>query len=71
MVVLKGVGLGILLWFVFTVAYFWANGMFGSDVAVTGEVTRSLTIGNPLYWTVTLLLLSLGVAVVAIWPRPI
>jgi hypothetical protein len=68
---LKGFGLGILLWFGFTVVYFWANGMFGSNVAVTGSVTRSLTIGSPLYWTVTVLLLALGLALVAIWPTKI
>lgn len=68
---LKGFGLGALMLLVFTFFYFWANGMFGSDGAATGEVTRSLTIGNALYWTAALLLFALGLVIVAIWPTKI
>ena len=65
---LKGLGLGTLMLFVFTFVYLWANGMFGSDVAVTGEFTRSLTIGSALYWTAAVLMLALGFVIVAMWP---
>ena len=68
MSIIKGLGLGAGMLFVFTVLYFRANGMFGSDGAVAGGVVKSLTVGSALYCTVAALMLVLGVLIVAIWP---
>lgn len=67
--VLKGLGLGASMLFVFTFVYFWACGMIGSNMAVGVGVVRSLTIGRPLYWIASALFLALGVVLVAIWPN--
>ncbi len=68
MTIVKGLGLGAGMLFVFTLLYFRANGMFGSEGAVAGGVVKSLTLGSVLYCTVAALLLVLGVVIVAIWP---
>ena len=68
MFILKGILLGGLMFFVFSLVYLWANGMIGTTGAVTVEVTRAILTRNPLYWTAVVLMLVLGCVIVAMWP---
>jgi hypothetical protein len=67
MVIVKGLALGITLFFVFSVVYLRAWGFF-SEKATGLAGLLAVTVGNYLYWIAAFLLLVFGVVAVAIWP---
>jgi hypothetical protein len=69
MFVIKGVALGAVMFFLFSLIYLWAYGMVPTAsraIGITG--LKALTVQNTLYWTVAVLMLILGCVIVRMWP---
>lgn len=68
--VLKGVALGAVMFFLFSLIYLRAWGMlsFSSQQATGLEALVSLTVGNYLYWIAGALMLALGCVIMLLWP---
>ncbi len=67
MVMVKGLVVGIALFFVFSVVYLRAWGVFSAK-AVGLEGLFAVTVGNHLYWIAAALRLAFGVVAAAMWP---
>ena len=68
MLIVKGILLGVAMFAVFNVVYFWACGFISSTGAVAVGVLRSVTIGNTFYWISAALMLALGCVIMQMWP---
>jgi len=69
MYIVKGIALGAVMFFVFSVIYLWAWGMLPSSTKAIGvDAIKGIVTHNALYWTAGILMLALGCVIIAIWP---
>lgn len=66
--IVKGLALGIAMFFVFSVIYLYAWGMISTKGAVGVEAFKAVVTHNPLYWTAGALIVALGCVIMLIWP---
>lgn len=67
MLFVKGIALGAVMFFVFSVIYFWALGWLPSGQIDT-IVLKAMFGPKSLYWVACALMLALGCVIVAMWP---
>lgn len=69
MFIVKGIVLGAVMFFAFTLVYLWAWDMIPtSNRAIGLTALRAILTHNILYWTAGVLLLALGCVIMAMWP---
>jgi len=69
MLIVKGIVLGAVMFFLFSLIYLWAWGMIPTAGRAIGlEALRAITVQNALYWITAVLMLALGCVIMAMWP---
>jgi hypothetical protein len=69
MFIIKGLALGAVMFFVFSLIYLWAWGMLPSTHKAVGLMAfKAVVVQNGLYWIACALTLALGCVIVAMWP---
>jgi hypothetical protein len=68
MMILKGTLLGVLLFFVFSVAYLWYWIRPRGSMAISLSTLKALTIRDPFYWLAFVGMIGIGCLIVRAWP---
>jgi hypothetical protein len=68
MMILKSVLLGVVLFFIFSIAYLWYWIRPRAGLAISVTMLKALTIRDPFYWLVFVGMIGAGCMIVRAWP---